>query len=910
MDCRLAPVGLRGGWSEGSPHPKPGLGSELQWPAMPGKRLILIDGYSNIFRAYYAIRHLSNKNGLPTNATYGFLNMLRKLLREEEPDLIGVALDVSADTVRNEQFDEYKANRAPMPEDLVPQIPWIRRTLSALRIPILELDKYEADDVLATLAKKAAAEGYEVLVVSADKDLMQMVGPGVSIQHTGREKVYDAKAVEEDFGVPPEKIVDLMALKGDTVDNVPGVPGIGEKGAQKLIQEFGSLEELLERADEVQRKSYREGLIEHRDKAILSKELVTLHDDLDIEFDPDDLEHDPPDPDELRQLYSELGFTSLLEELEASVASGGPIEVVPAAEAETAKEWSRLTGKLKGRLAISMLRPDEPFGMVVGGEDDAAPVLADFRRDGLYDAALESLAAWLGDGGRTIVTDDLKELLRPIPEAEVAADVLDTMLASYLGSSAGRSHGIEGIALERLQHKLIGEDEAGWVKKEQPEPGWEPMRTWAGERTTVLHRLVESLERELEASGSRELYDQIERPLVPVLARMEETGILLDCEFLSGMSEELGGELAGIEGEIYEIAGEEFNINSPRQLGEILFEKLDYPVLKRTKKTKSYSTSAEILQELANRGFPLPELVLRYRELSKLKSTYVDALPALVGDDGRLHTRYEQAVAATGRLSSVNPNLQNIPVRTEVGQRIRKAFIAPEGRLLLVADYSQIELRILAHVADDEGLLEAFRAGKDIHRSTAAAVLGVAEDLVSAEQRRAAKVINFGILYGMSAFGLANNLGISQSEAKSFIEAYLAQYPGVQRYVDETAEAAKRDGKVETLYGRVRWLPEITSRNFAVRENARRMAINAPIQGTAADLQKKAMIAVDGRLRVEHPEADLLLTVHDELVLEVPEGELEAVTEMVTTSMMGVAELAVPLVVEAGAGRSWYDAKL
>jgi DNA polymerase-1 len=872
------------------------------------ERLYLIDGYSNIFRAFYAIRGLSSSKGLPTNAVYGFLNMLRKLLREENPELVGVALDVGERTVRTEKFEEYKANRAPMPEDLQPQIPWIRRTIEAHRIPILELEQYEADDVLGTLAKKAAASGYDVVLVSADKDLMQLVEEHISVFHTGREKLYDPEAVEEDFGVPPDRVVDVLALKGDAVDNVPGVPGIGEKGARQLIKQFGDLDNLLEHASEIKRKSYREGLVENRDQALLSKDLVTIHTDLPIDFEPQALQHDPPDTAALGEIYRELEFFTLLEEL-GSAGTAGSAELDPAVEIITPEEWRKRASRSGGKLFLASVGPGEAIGLSLGDEEGEV-VFADFRREGLREVVIESLSGWLLEAERPIVGHDLKEVLRLTADGPGArARLFDTMLGSYLLRSALRTHLFEEVALDRLQYKAIASKEAGWKKGQQPPVGAEALLAYAGERVEIPRRLDELMWGELEASGLEPVYRQIEAPLLPVLVGMEEAGVLLDVEFLGDLSRQMGSDLALIVEEIHGLAGEPFNINSPRQLGEILFERLGYPVIKKTRKTKSYSTDQATMEELAARGYDLPERILRYRELTKLRSTYVDALPELVGADGRLHTRYEQAVAATGRLSSVKPNLQNIPIRSEQGRRIRKAFVAPKGSLLLVADYNQIELRVLAHIADDKELRGAFREGEDIHAATAAAVFGVDRSLVSADQRRAAKVINFGILYGMSAFGLAQNLKIPKAEADRFIKTYLGRYEGVRRYMEETLEDAKRDGKVETLYGRARWLPDINSRNFNLRENARRMAINARIQGTAADLLKLAMIAVDRRLRRDFAGARLLLTVHDELVLEVPEDEVDEIGEMVKAEMEGVARFEVPLVVDLGSGPTWYDAK-
>ena len=882
--------------------------------ADPGpKRLFLIDGYSNIFRAFYAIRHLSNSKGEPTNAVFGFLQILRKLLRDEEPELIGVALDVSRKTVRSEKFPEYKANRAPMPEDLRPQIPWIRKVLEAYRIPILELPSYEADDVLGTLADKAEAAGYVVTLVSADKDLFQLVTDKVSMYHTSRDKLYTPALVEEDFGVTPSQVPDVLALMGDSSDNIPGVAGIGEKGAKTLIREYGDLENLLEHAGELKRKAYREGLVEHRQMAELSKDLATIHRDIDVAFEADQLHRDPPDREMLLELFRELEFFTLAAELEEAAASDRE-PAAAAREIMTVDELDSVGAALAGQdFYAQILGEEQTVGLVFGGSEGEAAYV-DLRREGLAKALAESLAITFGESDRLIVGHDLKEVLRLTPRRTVvAARLFDTMLASYVLRPSLRSHALEEVALDRLHVKATTSAAAGWRKKAgeetPPEVASPDLLALAGERLDLVMRLRAELEGELTDNPLLEVYRKIEEPLIPVLEGMEERGILLDCPFLENMSAELQAEVHALEGEIYQLAGETFNINSPQQLGVVLFEKLGYPVLRRTQKTKKYATGAEILEQLAARGYPLPERILRYRELAKLKSTYVDALPALVAEDGRLHTRFNQAVAATGRLSSAHPNLQNIPVRTELGQQIRKAFVAGEGRVLLVADYSQVELRVLAHIAQEKAMLEAFLAGQDIHRATAASVFGIVPEMVSSEQRRAAKTINFGILYGMSAFGLARNLGISKQQAAEFIDAYMARYSGVKAYVEDTVAAAESEGKVETLYGRVRWLPEIRSKNRMVRENAKRMAINARIQGTAADIMKLAMIGVDRRLRDEGHEARLLLTVHDELMLELPDDELSAVERLVREEMEGVCQLDAPLVVDSGSGRSWYEAK-
>jgi DNA polymerase-1 len=930
---------------------------------MPAPRLFLIDGYSNIYRAFYAIRELSSSKGEPTNAVYGFVNMLRKLLREEQPEYLGVALDLGAPTVRSEKFADYKANRSPTPEDLLVQIPRVRQALAGYRIPALELAGHEADDVLGTIATRAAAAGFEVVIVSADKDLMQLVRPGVRVYHSFRNKLYDEALVEADFGVTPAQIVDLLALLGDAIDNVPGVPGIGEKGAPQLVRQYGSLEALLSNAAELPNKRYREGLLGNREQALLSKELVTIHTDLPIAFDPAALRRQEPDAAVLEALFGELEFFSLrdeiaatrvrtssvdalaevetVEELRATVGpwlAGGPVVVVgigalgggEGAVATTEGRGAEVEedGEIEAEAAaadsagaaVAGATPNAgvpgaggrgrpPLALAIGRPGGAGRLL-DLRRGGLAAEIAALLTSALANPQVEIWGHDLKELLRALgPLPRPRARLLDAMLLSYLIRPSQHGHGLAEIALERLRLRAMSREEAGFAKGSEPMVGAATLAQFAAERLDLVARLVPEMRGEIATGALAEVYARIEEPLLWVLVNMEEAGIELDLPFLATMHEELRREIGDLEASIYAIAGERFNIDSPGQLGAILFEKLGYPVLKRTQKTRSYSTAAEVLEELANRGYPLPERLLRYRELSKLDSTYVVALPAQVDAGGRLHTRYEQAVAATGRLSSVNPNLQNIPVRSEVGRRIRQAFRAPAGRLLLVADYNQIELRVLAHIAAEPALVEAFRAGQDIHRSTAARVLGVAPELVNAEQRRAAKTINFGILYGMSPFGLSKALAISTKEAEGFIAAYLAQYPRVRAYMEETQAMAEQTGKVETLFGRVRWLPEIASKNRNVRENARRMAINARIQGTAADLLKLAMIAVADRLAAAWPGARLLLTVHDELVLEVPADVAVAVGAEVRAAMEGVADLAVPLRVDVGSGPTWYAAK-
>jgi DNA polymerase-1 len=870
-------------------------------------KLILIDGFHTIFRAFYAIRELTNSKGEPTNAVYGFVQILRKLLRDEKPDYLGVAWDVDDETtLRKQKFADYKANRAPMPEELRPQIPQIQRAIEAFRIPRLELESYEADDVMGTLAKKAAAAGLDVVLVTADKDMLQLVGDGVSLLHTGRNKLYDAKLVEEDFGVPPAQVADVLALMGDAVDNVPGVPGIGEKGAKQLVKEYGSVEALLERAGEISRKAYREGLTAHRDQALLSKELVTIHTDLPIEPHLESLVVEPPDADALRALYSDLEFKTLFEELGGSGAAAAPACAL--VEIEDAGELSGKVAELGVRRYFVLVPGEAPVAMAIAGEEGGG-LFVDLRRDAMAEAVRGVVAGSTAAADFELVGHDLKELLRLAPEVAPAASRFDTLLASYLLRTSTHGHPFEELAFEKLGVQPRTLKESGFDKGQLPPIGDERLVAYAAERVDLLRRLRPMLEAELAASSAGRVYREIEAPLTPVLLRMEERGIALDVDYLRAMSAEMAAEMARLEGEIYELAGERFNIQSPQQLGAILFEKLGLKAKRRTQKTKSWSTDADTLAELAAEGHALPERLLRYRELSKLKGTYVDALPAMVAADGRIHTRFMQAVAATGRISSWNPNLQNIPVRTEQGARIRRAFRAAPGMLLVCADYSQIELRVLAHIAQEPALVAAFQRGDDIHRATMADVLGISPDLVTAEQRRAAKAVNFGLIYGQGAFGLAQSLGIPVKEAERFIEEYFARYKHVKRYMEETVARAETEGRVETLWGRPRLLPELHHPNRAVRENARRVAINSRIQGSAADLLKLAMIAVDGALAAAGSAARLLLTVHDELVLEAPESEAAAVAALVKREMEGAARLDVPLVVDTGVGPNWGEAK-
>jgi len=881
-------------------------------------KLVIIDGSNNLYRSYYAIRNLTNSSGLATNAVYGFTQMLRKLLKDHNPDCIAVAFDEGRSTMRTEKFEDYKKDRKPMPDDLLVQVPLVYEVLEAFGIPIIRATEWEADDFIGSLACLARDRGYEVVLATSDKDFYQLVGDGVRLYHTGRDVMYDAKGVEEVFGLPPEKVVDVMAIWGDAIDNIPGVPGIGEKGAKALIHEFGSLDSVYERIAEVKKAAQRKTLEENRDKAFLSRDLAQIRCDLTVDVDFDALRLGEPDRPKLHDIFSRLEFASLMQEfMPAAPAVQRNYQIATSVEElETFAEDAKT-------LAIWIEpRGGEGFGELQAiaiskspGESLVVPIAPKAGGSVEITDALQRLLT----SDRRFVTFDAKLQLRRLRSASwpEPRTVDDVMLMSYVINPGLPSHALGNIARDRLKVDVVSRREV--AKKSAPLFALEqetsiaalaPDLEYLGDKSDLTLALDRLLEPELRRDPAlSDIYQRIELPLTPILARMEERGIRVDIAMLAEMSHRMGAQIAELERKVFIEAGTEFNLNSPTQLGHVLFEKLQYPVSKKTKTTKSYSTNVEVLQELASHGFAVPQLIIQHRELSKLKGTYVDALPQLLARDGRVHTSFNQAVAATGRLSSSDPNLQNIPIRTEAGREIRKAFIAAPGSVLLSADYSQVELRVLAHITGDEGLIEAFQRGADIHRATASKMFNIAEDQLTADQRRAAKVINFGVLYGMSAFRLSNELAIPTSEAKNFIDAYFARYPKIQEYLDRTLEEARSSGKVTTLFGRVRYIPEIHNRSFTVRGNAERMATNAPIQGTAADLLKLAMIALDKRLN-DHPSgAAMLLTVHDEIVIESPEAAATEVAGIVKETMEGIFPLAVPLAVDTHWGRSWYEAK-
>jgi DNA polymerase-1 len=872
-------------------------------------RIFLIDAMSFIFRAYHAMarqRGMSTRKGLPTAAIYVFVNMLRKLRDDFSPHYLAAVFDVAAPTFRDQQYKEYKANRSEMPGDLAQQIPYIRRALEAYRIPILEMPGYEADDVIGTLAKKAAAQGRPVYVVSSDKDMLQLVNDRVLVLNPPKDNlICDAAKVEEILGVPPARVIDVMALRGDSIDNIPGAPGIGDKGSVELIQRFGSVEGALDHAAEVERKTYRESLQNNREKILLSKQLVTIDCDVDIKLDVERMHPGEPDIEGLRALFSELEFTSLLKELlpvvEATpgnyreaqsaddvesvlkaLAVGEALAIAVEAENPTSSPEAEEEVEEEALLPLSTEHQIEnrPRAIAISWEHGSALTISPDS------PANHTLNSALADEKIPKAIHDWKAAAHTIERDGLAGVQHDSKLYSYLLDPTYSSHTLPEVALRRFNLKLSGS---------------------LSEAADVTGRLTTTFRKEVEEAGLLKLYEEIDLPLVRVLARMEEAGVAIDRNALGSMSERLEREIDLKAKEIYDCCGSEFNINSPKQLGDVLFNKLNLPKPVKYGKGKTISTAVDVLEALAA-NHQAPKLVLDYRQLSKLKSTYVDALPALLNrTTGRLHTTFDQTGTATGRLSSANPNLQNIPIRTELGREIRAAFTAAPGHLLLAADYSQIELRLLAHFSKDPLLVEAFRRGDDIHTLTASQVFGVPPLMVSADHRRQAKVVNFGIVYGLSAFGLSQNLGIEPSEAKRFIEAYFEKYRGVRAFIDRTLEETRREGKVKTLFGRVRPIPDINSKNFNLRGFAERTAVNTPLQGTAADLIKLAMIRIDAAILDRALKSRMTLQVHDELVFEAPEGEIEIMRSLVREQMESAHQLSVPLMVEIGVGKNWRD---
>jgi DNA polymerase-1 len=893
------------------------------------KLLVLVDGSSYLYRAFHAMPALTNSKGEPTGAVYGVANMLRRLLNDYDPAHVAVVFDAKGKTFRDEMYPEYKAHRPPMPDELRRQIEPIHAIVRAMGLPLLCVDGVEADDVIGTLAKQAEEQGMKVLVSTGDKDMAQLVNEHVTLVNTMTEQVMGPDGVVEKFGIPPERIIDYLALIGDTVDNVPGVPKVGPKTAVKWLEKYGSLAEIIAHADEFKGK-VGEYLRESLQQLPLSQELVTIKCDVAMAQKPLELERAAPDTDKLRELYSEMEFRTWLAELLGGEA-GAAAEPQAKAECEyeTVLDWERF------EVWLGQLQEAELFAFdtettclnymdarIVGvsfaveaGAAAYVPLAHNYPgapEQLPRDEVLARLKPLLEDEGHLKVGQNLKYDMSVLANHGIALRGIahDTMLESYVLDSTATRHDMDSLALKYLGHKTITFEEVAGKGAKQicfNEVGLEQAAPYAAEDAEITLRLHQCLWPRLEELPSlAELYRELEVPLLSVLSRMERTGVLVDQGMLEQQSRELSEKMDAIQKQAFDEAGEPFNLGSPKQIQAILFDKLSLPVLKKTPKGQP-STAEEVLAELAL-DYPLPRHILEHRSMSKLKSTYTDKLPGMISPHtGRVHTSYQQAVAATGRLSSSDPNLQNIPVRTAEGRRIRQAFVAPEGCRIVAADYSQIELRIMAHLSGDAGLLQAFAAGEDIHRATAAEVFELPLEEVSSDQRRSAKAINFGLIYGMSAFGLARQLGIDRGSAQNYVDLYFARYPGVKEYMDRTRELAREQGYVETVFGRRLYIPDIKSSNAQRRQYAERTAINAPMQGTAADIIKRAMLAVDAWLAQES-EVRMIMQVHDELVFEVAEQKVEEAAEQIKGLMASAAQLRVPLLVEAGSGANWDEA--
>ncbi|MCS6778283.1 MAG: DNA polymerase I [Geminicoccaceae bacterium] len=903
------------------------------------RRLVLVDGSGYIFRAFFALPPMTRPDGTPVNAVFGFTNMLWKLLQEHPDDHVVVVFDAGKKSFRNDIYEAYKANREEAPPELVPQFPLVREAARAFALPVVELEGFEADDVIASYVEAARAAGEEVLIVSSDKDLMQLVGPGVAMWDPLKQKPIDRAAVIERMGVPPEKVRDLLALTGDSSDNVPGVPGIGPKTAAQLLEEFGSLEALLANLDRIKQPKRRETLAQSADKARLSYELVGLKRDVPLPVPIEEARRKPLDAKRLLAFCQENGFRSLVGRIK-ELAEAAEVQRVEAKTTTTARRWTTIRTPAEldavlaradalGRLAIDTettsldvmkaelvgvslaVEPGEGFYVPLGHRDASGRHL-----DGQppLDAVLARLRRVLEDPSILKIGHNIKYDLTVLARAGLGRiePLDDTMLLSYALDGGKHGHGMDELAKRWLDYETVPYEAV--CGKGSGQIGFERVpidkaTEYAAEDAEVTLRLWLAIRPRLLEERMMALYERIERPLPPIVAAMERAGIRVDADKLRALSAVFGREMAALEERATKLAGRPFNLGSPKQLGEVLFDELGMGGAGRKTKTGAYATSAEVLEELAAQGHELPRVILEWRQLQKLTRTYTDALVEQIDPrTGRVHTAYMLAATNTGRLSSTEPNLQNIPVRTPEGRKIRAAFVAESGHKLLSADYSQIELRVLAHIADIAPLKEAFAKGLDIHSLTAAQMFKIPVDQVPAELRRSAKMINYGIVYGIGAFGLSQRLGIPQAEAKAYIDRYFEQYPGIRDYMERAKAEAREKGYVTTLFGRRCWIPDITNRLPSRRSYAERQAINAPIQGTAADIVKRAMIRVARALEREGSRARLLLQVHDELLLEVPEDDVEPTAKLVKSVMEGAAQLSVPLVVDTGAGASWDDA--
>jgi DNA polymerase I len=893
--------------------------------------LYLIDGSSQMYRAYHApVRTadgglLRNAQGTPTNAVYIFVTMLRKLLNEHRPELIAASFDLPGRTFRDELVADYKANRAPMPDELAQQIPMVHAACEALGVPILTSERYEADDVIGTLAVKAHAAGQEVAIVTGDKDFFQLVQDGIKVFNPKEEGTwYDAEGVKEKFGVAPGLVVDVLALMGDTIDNIKGVPGIGEKGARELIVQYGSLENLIAHAAEVKNKRYREGLLANIDNARQSRELARIRIDVPVEFGVEAVRFRGGSRAACFTIFNELGFRAFAKEYAPDATTTAKTYRTVLDERGLRDLVDRLGAA--GRFAFRVL-PDRPASMraaIVGLAFSTSPHDADYVPVGHRSlSATPTLAPAIAlDALRPLLEDE--RVMKSGHDLKFDAIVLarhgvtlrgldmDTMIGSYLLDASRAEHTLEDLALEHTSYKALAEEDVCGRGVKALSLGDMPVEAtvdYAGERADLVGQLAPRFRELLAQEQLTSVYETIERPLIPVLVAIERAGVRIDGPALAAQSQKLEQELAQRSAQIHEMAGGEFNINSPKQLAEILFDTLKLPVLKRTGASRAPSTAVEVLEELAL-GHDLPRLILEWRALMKLKGTYIDALPQLVNPDtGRVHTCLNQAGAATGRLSSSDPNLQNIPIKTALGREIRRAFIADPGHVLISADYSQIEFRVLAHLSEDPVLVDAFREGADFHERTATKIFAGRSGLVDPHQQRSvAKMVNYALLYGKGAFTLAKDIGVSQQDAQTFIDDYFTGFPRVRAFLDRTLAEARASGVVKTAYGRRRIVADLNSRDFQRRSAAERMTVNMPIQGTAADILKRAMIDVHAALE-PLPDARMILTVHDELLFEVPAAKAEAYAEIVREQMQGAATLNVPLTVDVGIGGNWKDAK-
>ncbi len=924
---------------------------------MDNKKFVLVDGSYYMFRAYHGMPELNNGKGEPTGAIFGVINMLRKLINEYQPDYVAIIFDAKGKTFRNDLYTEYKMHRPPMPEDLVCQIAPIHTIIRALGLPLLIIDDVEADDVIGTLATQASEQGLKTYISSGDKDLAQLVDDHIRLVNTMNNTVLDRDGVIEKYGVPPSSIIDYLALMGDSSDNIPGIPKVGPKTAVKWLTEHGSVQKIVEHADDIKGK-VGESLRSNLELLYLSKELVTLKLDVDLEFKPHELVQAEPDKEVLREAYSHWQFRSWLSELDQTENSNNeqrsvaakpkpntvkpeettdapapthkPILKIKTTDKQeyetilTSNALDRWLEKLEQSELIAFdtetTSLDYMRAQLVGlsfsieaGEAAYVPVAHD------YEGAPEQLS-------RELVLEKFKPLLEDPDRPKLGQNIKydknvlanydinlmgiahDSMLESYVLDSTASRHDMDSLALNYLQRTTTHyEDVAGKGSKQIPfnQVAIEEAAPYAAEDADITLQLHQNFWPELQQNKKlQHVYETLEIPLLSVLSQVERNGVVVDADMLAQQSLELESRLGELEQQAHDLAKQTFNIGSPKQIQKILYEDMQLPILAKTPKGQP-STAESVLQELAQ-DYDLPRLILDYRSLSKLKSTYTDKLPGQInGDTGRVHTSYHQAVAATGRLSSSDPNLQNIPIRTEEGRRIRQAFIAPENRVLLAADYSQIELRIMAHLSQDKGLLDAFSQNEDVHRNTAAEVFATTVDEVSNDQRRAAKAINFGLIYGMSPFGLAKQLGITRSEAKKYVDRYFEHYPDVKNYMEITREQAREQGYVETVFGRRLYLPEINARNAVRRQYAERTAINAPMQGTAADIIKRAMIDIQACLNKDYPDVKLIMQVHDELVFEMSGDMAEALKSKITNIMTNAAELSVPLLVDIGTGDNW-----